>query len=86
MSTRRRDDRLARFCDGCGTRLRPDNPTPLCAECHWYARNRRLLAAERERQAARRKKIVAQRIAEIGADLDAQSVAETQPTQEELTP
>lgn len=57
--------RLVEFCDNCGTPLRRDNPRPLCAECQWYARNSRLLAAEREHQAARRRAAVQQRIHDL---------------------
>lgn len=54
------------FCDNCGTRLRADNPTrTLCAECSWEARNRRLLAEERQSERHRRRRVVAQRLAQL---------------------
>lgn len=53
------------FCDMCGTRLRPDNPLPLCAECQWEERNIRLLRRERENRAARRRSAVQRHIRDL---------------------
>jgi hypothetical protein len=53
-------------CTICDAELRPDNRTGVCAECRLVARNRRLAAVEAERQRRqRRKRIVAQRLAEL---------------------
>lgn len=55
-------------CD-CGEPLRPDNPTSVCAECVYIARNARLLTNERRRQrerlAAARRAVIARRLQEL---------------------
>ena len=56
---------LPTFCCDCGTPLRPDNPSDVCAECAWYRRNNRLLAIEREHERQRRREAVAERPADL---------------------
>jgi hypothetical protein len=56
---------LPTCCADCGTALRKDNPTDVCAECRWHRRNDRLLAIEREHERQRRRRIVAQRLAQL---------------------
>jgi hypothetical protein len=57
------------YCTDCGEKLKPTNPTDLCAECRWYRRDSQLRAAQREAERARRRHAVRQRIAEIDDQL-----------------
>jgi hypothetical protein len=56
---------LPTYCVDCGTMLLKDNPTDVCAECRWERRDARLRAMEREHERQRRRKAVAERLAQL---------------------